>query len=196
MTGLEKITEKILQESEKNCEKILEDGAFQVKEILTNAKNEADRLAKEIIDSAELEAAKKNAIAKSSAESITRNRYLEIRNAILNDIISAAYLKIEGMSDGEYFDLIKNLCFKNIQTGECIMYMNGSDLFRLPDNFENEINSVIFEKGAVHVSNEPVDIENGFILKYDGFEVNCTLRAVFDESMDNLKYTLSSVLFN
>ena len=27
MTGLEKITEKILSDSQKNCEKILEDGA-------------------------------------------------------------------------------------------------------------------------------------------------------------------------
>ncbi len=196
MTGLEKITEKILTDSQHNCEKILEDGALQVKEILSQAKIQANELAQSKLDAAEQEANKKNAIAKSSAESITRNRYLEIRNAILNDVISAAYETIERLSDEEYFELIKKLCYKNIQTGECVMYMCGSDLFRLPDGFEDEINSVVFEKAAVQVSATPVDIENGFILKYDGFEVNCTLRAVFDESMDNLKYTLSRVLFN
>lgn len=196
MTGLEKITEKILFESQIKCEKILEDGALQVKEILSAAKLEADEKAKALIDSAEAEAARKNAIAKSRAESITRNRYLEIRNAILNDIISAAYETIEHLSDDEYFELIKKLCYKHIQTGECVMYMSGSDLFRLPEKFQDEINSVVFEKAAVHVSDEPVDIENGFILVYDGFEVNCTLKAVFDESMDNLKYTLSRELFN
>lgn len=196
MTGLEKITEKILLESQKNCEKILENGTAQVKEILANAKIVADEKAKEIIDSAEAEGARKNAIAKSSAESITRNRYLEIRNAILNDIISAAYETIERLSDDEYFELIKKLCYKHIQTGECTMHMSGSDLFRLPQDFEDEINSVIFEKGAVHVSETPADIENGFILVYDGFEVNCTFRAIFDESMENLKFTLSKELFN
>lgn len=196
MTGLEKITEKILLDSQNNCEKILEDGASQVKEILARAKITADERAKELIEIAEAEAEKKNAVAKSNAESITRNRYLEIRNAILNDIISAAYETIERLSDEEYFDLVKKLCYKHIQTGECTMYMSGSDLFRLPKDFEDEINSVIFEKGAVHVSDVPADIENGFILVYDGFEVNCTFKAVFDESIENLKYALSRVLFN
>lgn len=196
MTGLEKITERILLESKQKCEKILEDGALQVKDILSAAKLEADEKAKALIDSAEAEASRKNAIAKSRAESITRNRYLEIRNAILNDIISAAYESLEKLSDEEYFGLIKKLCYKHIQSGECVMYMSGSDLFRLPKDFEDEINSTVFETAAVHVSDVPADIENGFILVYDGFEVNCTLKAIFDESMENLKYTLSRVLFN
>ena len=67
--------------------------------IVDKAKKEADK----IIESAKAEADKKVAIAKSTAESITRNRYLEIRNAILNDVISAAYLEIEKFSDEKYF---------------------------------------------------------------------------------------------
>lgn len=196
MTGLEKITEKILSDSQKNCEKILEDGACKVKEIIAEAKAEADRQFSEIIAEAEKKAEKKTAIAKSNAESITRNRYLEIRNAILNDVISASYEKTERLSDEAYFELIKKLCYKNIQAGECVMYMNGTDLFRMPSDFEDEINSAVFEKGAVHISKEAADIENGFILKYDGFEVNCTLKAVFDDCMDDLKFTVSKALFN
>lgn len=196
MTGLEKITEKILSDSQKNCEKILEDGAQKVKEIIAEAKAEAERQFTAIIEEAEKKADKKTAVAKSNAESITRNRYLEIRNAILNDVISAAYEKIERLSDDDYFELIKKICYKNIQAGECVMYMNGRDLFRMPASFEDEINSVVFEKGAVHISKETVDIENGFILKYDGFEINCTLKAVFDDCMDDLKFTVSKDLFN
>lgn len=196
MTGLEKITEKILSDSQKNCEKILEDGAQKVKEIISDAKTEADRCFSQIIKEAEKKADRKIAIAKSSAESITRNRYLEIRNAIINDVISAAYEKIERLSDEDYFELIKKLCYKNLQAGECVMHMNGADLFRMPASFEDEINSVVFEKGAVHISKDAIDIENGFILKYDGFEINCTLKAVFDDCMDDLKFTVSKALFS
>ena len=196
MTGLEAITEKILLESRDNCEKILADGAVKVKDILNESRARGNAQAEKIIAAAEKQAARKNAIAKSSAESITRNRYLEIRNAILNDVISAAYESIEKMSQKEYFDLIKKLCYKYIQTGECVMYLNGKDLYSLPVGFEDEINSVVFESGAVHISEEPIDIENGFILKYDGFEVNCTFRAVFDDCMDNLKFVLSKELFD
>ena len=142
------------------------------------------------------EADKKNAVSKSTAESITRNRYLEIRNAILNDIISAAYLGIENFSDGEYFDMIFSLCKKNIQPGECTMHMNGYDLSRLPADFESRLNEAVFETSAVTISKKAVDIENGFILDYGDISVNCTLKAVFDENMDNLKDVLSKELFS
>lgn len=196
MTGLDKITERILIEAENNAEMIMEEANAKVKEILSQARIEANRQAIEIVEKAEAEAAQKTAIAKSTAESITRNRYLEIRNAILNDVISAAYLKIEKFSDEEYFDIIKKLCIKHFQPGECVMQMSNFDLCRMPESFEDSINSEVYEKGAVQVSDEPVDIENGFILKYNGFEINCALRAVFDESMDNLKDTLSKELFH
>ena len=138
---------------------------------------------------------RKQAVSKSTAESITRNRYLEIRNAILNDIISAAYLEIEKFSDEEYFAMLKKLCIKNVQTGECEMHLSGYDIGRLPDDFEMSINSEIYEKGAVHISTTPADIENGFILSYGDIEINCTLKAVFDENMDSLKDMLSTALF-
>lgn len=196
MTGLEVITEKILQDSRENCDKILEEGALKVRDILNEARLKGNLEAEAIIAAAGKEAERKEAIAKSNAESITRNRYLEIRNAILNDIISEAYESIEKLSCEEYFDLIRKLCYKHIQPGECTMHFNGEDIYRLPEGFEDEINSVVFETGAVHVCSEPADIENGFILRYDGFEVNCTLRAVFDDCMDNLKFILSKALFD
>ena len=40
-----------------------------------------------------------------------------------------------------------------------------------------------------------MDIENGFVLVYGDIEINCTLRAVFDERMDNLKDLLRPLLF-
>ena len=45
------------------------------------------------------------------------------------------------------------------------------------------------------VSRDAVPIENGFVLLYGDIEVNCTLRAVFDERMDDLKDLLNPLLF-
>lgn len=195
MTGLDKIVEKILEQSQVNCNAILNDAAQQVKNIISQAREIANKQSGEIIAQAEAEAKKIEAVSKSTAESITRNRYLEIRNAILNDIISAAYLEIEKFSDEEYFAMLRRLCIKNILEGECEMSLSGFDLGRLPDDFEMSINSEIYEKGAVHISDVPGDIENGFVLHYGDIEINCSLKAVFDENMDNLKDMLSTALF-
>ena len=183
MTGLDKIVEKILEQSQLNCNAILNDAAKQVKHIISQARETANQKSGEIIAKAEAEAKKIEAVSKSTAESITRNRYLEIRNAILNDIISAAYLEIEKFSDEEYFAMLKRLCINNVLEGECEMHLNGYDIGRLPDDFEMSINSEIYEKGAVHICVTPADIDKGFILVYGDVEINCTLKAVFDENM-------------
>jgi V/A-type H+-transporting ATPase subunit E len=195
MTGLDKIIEKILEQSQMNCNAILNDAALQVKNIISQARETANKQSGEIVAKAEAEAKRIEAVSKSTAESITRNRYLEIRNAILNDIISAAYLEIEKFSDEDYFAMLKRLCIKNVLEGECEMSLSGYDLGRLPDDFEMSINSEIYEKGAVHISNVPGDIENGFVLHYGDIEINCSLKAVFDENMDALKDMLSTALF-
>ena len=195
MTGLDRIIEKIEEQSKQNCNAILNEASAEVKKIISEAREKANKQSDEIIAKAKAEAKKIEAVAKSSAESITRNRYLEIRNAILNVIISAAYLEIEKFSDEEYFAMLKRLCIKNVLEGECEMHLSGYDIGRLPDDFEMSINSEIFEKGAVRISYTPADIENGFILHYGDIQINCTLKAVFDENMDRLKDMLSTALF-
>lgn len=196
MTGLERITEKIYEQSKANCDEIIRKTNLEIKKMISEARDEGNRQAQEIISKAQKEADRKNNIAKSTAETITRNRYLEIRNAILNDIISAAYLEIEKFSDEDYFDMVFRLCEKNIQPGECTMYFNGFDLSRLPEGFEEKINSAVYETSAVLISKNAIDIENGFVLDYGDIQVNCTFKAVFDESMDRLKDMLSKELFN
>ena len=196
MTGLDRITQMINEEAAIEGQKIIKEASAEVKKIIAESRVKAAKLSKEIVDKARKEADLITATAKGNAEAITRNRYLEIRNAILNDVISAAYLEIEKLSDEEYFDLIRKLCVKYIQPGECTMVMNGYDLGRLPQDFELEINSEVFEKSAVYISKQAVDIENGFILSYGQIEINCTFKAVFDENMDNLKDMLSPFMFD
>ncbi len=195
MTGIERIVEKIYQQAQNNCDEILSEAALKVKEIIVKARAEATKQSEAIINAAEAKAARRNTVAKSTAESITRNRYLEIRNAILNDIISAAYLEIEKFPDDKYFDMLKKLAVKNALTGECEMYLSGFDLGRLPNDFETAVNLEICERGAVHISDTPADIENGFILSYGEVQINCSLKAVFDENMERLKDMLSTALF-
>lgn len=196
VTGLEKIIEKIAEDSAEECKTILSEAKAQADKIVADARNEARKKANDITDKAKAQADNKLAVSKSGAESITRNRYLFVKNAVVNDIISAAYEEIEKMSDEDYFDLLYKICLKNVETGECVMRLNEKDLKRMPRNFEDRINGAVFEKAAVQVSRKPYDIENGFVLIYDDFEINCTLRTVFDSEMDKLKDILSRELFS
>lgn len=195
MTGIEKIVEKIREESLRKCETVIAEAKENGNEIILEAKKEASKAAFDITEKGKKEAERKVAAARSAAETISKTRYLEVKNAIVNDIIAAAFEKIEAMSDEEYFALLLSLCEKNVESGEGTMFLSPHDLERAPKDFEESVNSLIYEKGAVRLSKTPKNIENGFVLIYGDIEVNCTLRAVFDEKLDLLRDTLCKELF-
>ena len=195
MTGIEKIVEKIREESLRKCEATIAEAKENGAEIIFEEKQKAQKEAEKIIADGKKLAEKKVSAARSSAETISKTRYLEVKNAIVNDIIAAAFEKIEAMSDEEYFALLLSLCEKNVESGEGTMFLSARDLERVPKDFEESINSLVYEKGAVRLSKTPKEIENGFVLVYGNIEVNCTLRAVFDEKLDTLRDALCKELF-
>lgn len=195
LTGLEKIIEKIAAESLEKCNSIISEAGKKGDELLAEARAKASRDSDAVIAGGKAEAEKIELSAKSKAESITKTRYLQVKNAVVNDVIAAAYERIEAMNDESYFDFLLRLCEKNAADGEGVMYLSKRDLGRIPPDFEEKVNSLIFEKGALMISKTPGELENGFILAYGDMEVNCTLRAVFDEKHDNLKDILGKALF-
>lgn len=196
LTGIEKIIEKIRQESLEKCNSIIAEAKQNGSEIVIEAKAKAAMDAETIIEKGKAEAARKEEAAKSAAQTVTKTRYLEVKNAIVNDIIAAAYEKIEQMEPAEYFALLLSLCEKNVESGEGVMYLSKRDLERVPEDFEESVNSLVYEKGAVRLSKKPREIENGFVLEYGDMEVNCTLRAIFDEKHDLLRDVLCKELFS
>lgn len=195
MTGIEKIVEKIREESLNRCEAVIAEAKENAGEILFDERKKAEKEAEKIISEGKNKALKKENAARSAAETISKTRYLEVKNAIVNDIIAAAFEKIEEMSDEDYFALLLSLCEKNVESGEGTMFLSKRDLERAPKDFEESVNSLVYEKGAVRLSKKPMDIENGFVLVYGDIEVNCTFRAVFDEKLDSLRDALCKELF-
>ena len=195
MTGLERIVEKIAAENKAATDAMIAETTEQANRMIATAREDASNKAQKIVDNAKAEADRIVAVAKSQAESLSRKRYLQVRNAVVNDILSAAYEKILTYDDAQYFDLLLQLCIRNCEKGEGVMYLSAQDLQRLPQDFEDRINAEIYETGAVQVSRTPKEIDNGFVLVYGDIEINCTLRAVFDERMDALKDLLHPLLF-
>lgn len=196
MTGIEKIVEKINEEATYYYNQIVQDGKVQASELINKARQKANDDAEKIIADAEKAAELKITIAKSYAESITRSKYLEVKNAILNDVIAAAYERIQNLSDSEYFDLLFDICLKNIQKGDCEMHLCQKDIDRLPKDFEDKINMQVYENSAVYISKEAIKIESGFVLVYETFEIDCTFKSIFDQSIDELTDVLCPILFN
>lgn len=196
MTGLQKIIKKIEDDSIEKCASIIDEAEKRASALINEARSEANIIAQDTVMKAQYEADRITAVAKSSAETVSRMKYLEVKNAIINDIISASYEKILKLSDEKYFNVLFRLCVMYVETGECVLYLNSRDLARVPKDFETRINSTVYERAAVRVCDTPAEIENGFILDYGSFSVNCTLKTVFDENKEMLRDILCKELFS
>ena len=79
---------------------------------------------------------------------------------------------------------------------EGIICFSQADLDRMPAGYPARLEKAAKEKGgALTVSKEGKNIENGFVLVYGGMEENCTLKAIFDEKKDDLSDKINRVMF-
>lgn len=173
----------ILQEAEKSNAAVLADADK------TAASREADIAAKT-----------RQALDRMQAASASRCE-LEIRNALLrqrrNEIDKtveglAAYFQMLGDEGGsEYFETIYRLAAKlSGKSGE--MMLNQRDLGRLPGDFTDRL------RGAglnATVSQTPVSILGGFILKSGDVEENMDFAALISARRDELEDYINRALF-
>ena len=196
MTGLEKIINKIDSDNAVRCEQIIASAEKKAEAIKTQAKEEAQIKAEEIIDSAKAKCAKTVEIQESRNAQIQKQVILNKKINLINDVICAASQKLDTLSDSEYFDFLIKLIGKYACEGKCELLLNEKDNARMTESFKSKAVSAASEKNAeLTLSDKLADIRNGFILKYGLIEINCSFDSIIDENREELKEKVNAILF-
>lgn len=195
MTGLNKIIDKISQDSVAKCDSIIFDANNEATKIKNAAVAQGDAQKQEIIKEAKAKADAIIEMANSSASLEIRKNLLATKVEILNDTIDAAYEQMKAMPDKEYFAAIYALVKKYAQNMQGVMVLSQKDLDRKPKDFEKKINAQLSKDARLEVSNKPANIGEGFILIYGDVEINCTFKAIIEDSRDELKDKIYDMIF-
>lgn len=195
MTGLNKIIERISQDSVAKCDGIIFDAQTEASKIKNAAIAEADALKQKAIEEANAQAKTITEMAESGAQLATRKKLLSTKIDIINDAINAAYKKIKEMPEKDYFAALYSLVKKYAQDTEGVMILSEKDLGRKPKDFEKKINEGLSKEAKLTVSDKPANIGEGFILVYGDIEINCTFEALIEDARDELKDTINNIIF-
>ncbi|MBR1773727.1 MAG: hypothetical protein IJ749_07480 [Eubacterium sp.] len=66
----------------------------------------------------------------------------------------------------------------------------------MPSDFSEKVNQVATKKGGmIDISQDTVDIDGGFILKYGNIEINSSFDALFDENKEELTDIVNNLLW-
>ena len=129
----------------------------------------------------------------NSVDAGNRRKILECKVEIINNTIENIITRLESLPDGEYFNMILRLVRKRLHDGAGEMFFSKKDLERLPDDFQGKISEI--SGNRVRISDIPVDIDNGFILKYGLVSENCTFREIIESGNDRIRDILAGILF-
>ena len=189
MSGVEKITARLNEETAAQCEEILSAARSKAAEIVGRAQAEGNA----VIQKAEAEANKRGeqilASAASQSAANARKAMLAAKVDLIDEVLSVAKQSLHDLSDEAYFNALAGLARKNRQDGVGEMLLCERDLRRMPNNFIDKLGY------GIKVSPIPADIEDGFILKYGEIEQNCTFNALFSAFSQELRSRAAELLF-
>ncbi len=193
-TGLDRILEQIREQAEQQARETVaaaeRDAAARLEKAAQAAEDEAAAL--EENGAAQAEDIRQR--AQSAAAFGRRRTLLAAKQSAIRDTIAAAMAELRALSDGEYFAVLARLAQKYAVDGDAEMRLNAADLKRLPAGFEDRLNKAV-GRGHITVSKTPCDLPDGFVLVYDGIDVNCTFDALFEAEADALQDIAGGMLF-
>lgn len=194
MAGLNKIIERIAQDSAAKCDGIIFDAQNEATKIKEAAIIKVNDDKNAIIDAANKEAKAIVDMAESGAQLEGKKVLLATRVEIIEKAIAMASEKLASMPEEEYFAAIYALVKNYAQAADGQMLLSKKDLGRLPSDFEKKINADL-KGGKITVSKDPADISEGFILVYGDIEINCTFDALIADAKDDIKDELYNIIF-
>ncbi len=196
MTGLEKIINKINADSERECASVVAAAHEKAKELEAEAEEERKLMTKKILDEAEEKAREITERGESSAQQIKRQTLLKAKIEAVNEVINTALYELKRLDGQEYFEILSKLAVSNARAGRGVMRLSSDDLKRLPEGFIGSVVSRLPAGYEIVLSDEPAEIDSGFILVYGDIDVNCTFEALAYEKRDDIKERVCSIIFD
>lgn len=219
MTGIEKVTGKIIADADADVREILDKAEAECEAI--RAKHEAELQAEldKLREANDRECQSLIVRARSSAAMAKRNAILEARAEIMNEAYAAAAKQIRSMSGEQYMELLQKMLRsalkRQIEGEEESMRLYGEDI--APDVYEVILNSrdlssygdklmSAFRMGLgarfpaavlvkLRLSSETAPIDGGLILRCGPVETNCSLSMLMAENRRETEAKVSRILF-
>lgn len=219
MTGLERITERILADAKEDARKILEQAQADCRAAADDYYDRAEALREELADRAMAEGEALIARARSTAAMTRRDILLSKREELIDEAFRMANKKLCATDYGKYRELLIALLaaalldqHKNEQQsreyGDEVepvekfeVLLNARDRERFGMTVIEGARRVTERRiGAdktarITLAQDAADIDGGLVLRYGDIEINCSLSVIFARMRRDLEGKLSALLF-
>lgn len=197
MTGLDQILKEIEVQAQAKADTVIAQANRNAEEILNKADLEAAKICSQIADKSAADV--KSAVNRfeSAAALQEKKIYLEAKQEIIINIIKKAKMSLVNLSDKEYTEMILQMIKKYAHKAHGEIIFSETDKNRLVKDFNQLLTDTLSDiPGAqLSLSDKNANIEGGFILEYGDIEENCSFDAIFSAAQDDLIDKVNCMLF-
>lgn len=221
MTGLDKITDKILAEAEADARALMEQAEEKSREILGQYRESAEQIREKLSAQAQREGENIISRAKSAAAMEKRNILLTARAELIDRAFQEAYQSLCSLPEEQYVSFLVKLLtgalLGRLEEEKNHRALYGEEDLEPVEQYEVLLNArdraaygvrllegvrraVVGKVGAdelekLVLSECTVKIDGGVILKCGDVESNCSLEMIFAGYRDRLEGEVSRMLF-
>ena len=221
VTGLEKITEKILAEARAEAERILAEAREESARIHADYAARADEIKNRISADASREGVDIVTRAKATSANRKRNRLLQTQSELIDETFCQTHESLRTQDADAYAELLIGLLSAALsaqaktETESRELYgeedmptveryevlLNARDRDRVGQNLINLVKERVGNKlpaemlARLTLADETVSIDGGLILRCGSIETNCSLSLLFAQLREELEADVCHVLF-
>lgn len=221
VTGLEKITEKILAEARAEAERILAEAREESARIHADYAARADEIKGRISADASREGVDIVTRAKATSANRKRNRLLETQSELIDETFRHTHESLRAQDADAYAELLTGLLSaalsaqaraevesrelygtEDMPTVECYeVLLNARDRDRVGQKLIDRVKERVGNKlpadmlARLTLADETVSIDGGLILRCGSIETNCSLALLFAQLREELEAEVCRVLF-
>lgn len=182
--SIEHIRKHIIESAQKEAEQIIKRAEEQFRTQVDAAKVSIEKQYHETLQKEKERFKEDMKRAISTLKRDYKMRLLEIKNSLVDDVISHAINRIQLLNDDDYLALLRKWLAKIPDHLEGQLFVNARDLKRIADDFIGSINKD--RKAKLILNNTAVELKGGFILKTVHYEIDYTI----DTIVTSLRTTL------
>lgn len=197
MSGLDKMKAQILEEAQISAKEILEQARTQAETLEKEAEAQAKKEAQVLIAQAEARARESVKRQASSADMRKRKAVLEAKQEVIGEVLEEAEKAVGMLEDSIYFAMLERILEKYALPEAGYICFSEKDRKRMPQGYLEKLFELAERKGgSLELSEKvPEGIDGGFLLLYGGVEENCTIKALFDAKREELSDKVNRQLF-
>lgn len=194
MNGIEKITDRITQDTQAEIQAMVSQAEERAKQILADSQAEAERIRAQILAHGQRELEAHRSRLKSMNQLDERKAALAAKQDVIEEAFQAAVVRLSQLPEDQMVPLLARMIASNAQAGDGQVILAPAQRAAYGQNVVDQANALI-QGGRLTLGPEDPEIQGGCILRQGAVDANCTFEMLVRQRRTQLGGQVAEILY-